>query len=151
MFSKIILQKTDNRDDADGQKQPVSVNLVLTEIMSGVIRKQLNQSPPFTKGEALKSGSRMTSWCTTRIYLSSSALATTYRTYISTGLISPYAIAFPVVQVDQLLFAPPEYLEQRGAQQTLDDLKDHNCLLYRLGKKVFDQWKLAGDHSQYRI
>ena len=61
------------------------------------------------------------------------------------------AIAFPIVEVERILFASPDYLSQRGTPQTPEDLKDHNCLLYRLGNRVFDLWQLADDNNQYQV
>ncbi|MCG7588798.1 LysR family transcriptional regulator [Photobacterium sp. OFAV2-7] len=56
-------------------------------------------------------------------------------------------VAFQLTEVDRILCAAPEYLERHGAPQTPDELLDHNCLLYRLGDQIFNQWEFTSKVS----
>ncbi|MBF6058113.1 LysR family transcriptional regulator [Thiomicrorhabdus heinhorstiae] len=50
------------------------------------------------------------------------------------------------------IFAAPVYIEKHGAPQTLDDLQEHNCLIYS-GMPLQKSWPLvlgAQDHSHVR-
>ncbi|OLQ74515.1 LysR family transcriptional regulator [Photobacterium proteolyticum] len=56
-------------------------------------------------------------------------------------------VAFQLTAVDRILCAAPEYLERHGAPQTPDELLEHNCLLYRLGDQIFNQWEFTSKIS----
>ncbi|OBU15773.1 LysR family transcriptional regulator [Photobacterium aquimaris] len=47
---------------------------------------------------------------------------------------------FKICTVPRVLCASPEYLEKYGTPLTLEDLGDHNALLYQLDKLLHDEW-----------
>ncbi|WEF34584.1 LysR family transcriptional regulator [Pseudoduganella chitinolytica] len=56
-------------------------------------------------------------------------------------------VALPLAPGNRrVLVASPGYLEQCGMPQTLDELRDHSCLLWQLNGRLYDKWSfpLAG-------
>jgi DNA-binding transcriptional LysR family regulator len=50
-------------------------------------------------------------------------------------------VALPVAPDNRrVLCASPDYLARHGEPQHLEQLAQHNCLLYRLGNRVHDHW-----------
>lgn len=52
-------------------------------------------------------------------------------------------VAFQLIDVVRIACASPEYLERHGTPQTPEELLQHNCLLYRLGDQIFNQWEFT--------
>src|SRR5450830_1782154 len=51
-------------------------------------------------------------------------------------------VALPVAPDNRrVLCAAPAYLARHGAPQSVDDLRQHNCLLYMLHGRVHDRWR----------
>ena len=42
-----------------------------------------------------------------------------------------------------MLCAAPQYLHKHGTPQTVDELSEHNCLLYMLGGRLHDRWRFS--------
>ncbi|MBB1489114.1 LysR family transcriptional regulator [Oceanospirillum sediminis] len=61
------------------------------------------------------------------------------------------AVAFQIAVVERIVFASPDYISQHGAPTHPNELKQHNCLLYRLGKRVFNHWGLSGKGEQHQV
>ena len=61
------------------------------------------------------------------------------------------AVAFQIAVVERIIFASPDYISQHGAPTHPNELKQHNCLLYRLGKRVFNHWGLSGKGEQHQV
>jgi len=61
------------------------------------------------------------------------------------------AVAFQIAEIHRVVFASPDYIAKHGAPQAPEELRQHNCLLYRLGNRVFNQWQLLGQNKQHTI
>ncbi len=62
-------------------------------------------------------------------------------------------VAFQIATVERVLFASPSYIEQFGEPKHPDDLRQHNCLLYRLENRTFNTWEFSknGVRSQVQV
>jgi DNA-binding transcriptional LysR family regulator len=50
-------------------------------------------------------------------------------------------VALPLLEGNRrILAASPEYLRRRGTPIRLDDLREHDCLVYQLGGRAYDRW-----------
>ncbi len=56
-------------------------------------------------------------------------------------------VAFKLATTDRILCASPTYLAKKGMPQTLEELQKHNCLLYQLNNRLYDQWELESSHD----
>lgn len=55
-------------------------------------------------------------------------------------------VALPLLPGNRrVVAASPAYLARHGTPQTLEALKDHHCLLYQLGGRVYDRWSFESD------
>ncbi|GGZ05126.1 LysR family transcriptional regulator [Pseudoduganella plicata] len=55
-------------------------------------------------------------------------------------------VALPLAPDNRrVLVASPAYLEQCGMPRSLDDLKNHSCLLWQLGGRLYDKWGFPAD------
>ncbi|MDX2320063.1 MAG: LysR family transcriptional regulator [Moritella sp.] len=59
-------------------------------------------------------------------------------------------VAFPIVAVERIVCASPDYIASVGAPLHPNDLLQHNCLLYRVGTRVYDTWTFT-DNAQPNI
>lgn len=57
-------------------------------------------------------------------------------------------VAFKLASMEKVLCASPEYLARCGAPQQPQDLLQHNCLLYQLNGRTYDQWELSATQMQ---
>ncbi len=60
-------------------------------------------------------------------------------------------IARKLVDNPRVLVAAPSYLARAGAPATPQQLKDHACLCYAVGGRVFDEWTFVGNEGQYKV
>ena len=62
-------------------------------------------------------------------------------------------IAFHIATVDRVLCASPDYIAAFGVPTSPDELRQHNCLLYRLGGRLFEHWEFSNSSSKenYKI
>lgn len=60
-------------------------------------------------------------------------------------------VAFHIASVERIAFASPDYLRQAGTPQHPDALRQHNCLLYRIGSRAYNSWTFADDAGQYKV
>jgi DNA-binding transcriptional LysR family regulator len=60
-------------------------------------------------------------------------------------------IARKLVDNPRVLVAAPGYIARAGSPATPVQLKEHACLCYAVGGKVFDEWTFVGDKGQYKI
>jgi len=49
------------------------------------------------------------------------------------------------------VFAHKNYLEKHGIPQTPEDLRDHNCLVYRHMRSGVNQWRFKGPKGTYTV
>jgi len=54
-------------------------------------------------------------------------------------------VAFPITTVDRVVCASPRYLAKFGEPQEPQELTLHNCLLYRMGARLYDTWEFKND------
>ncbi|WP_339525987.1 LysR family transcriptional regulator [Pseudomonas sp. EA_35y_Pfl2_R111] len=53
-------------------------------------------------------------------------------------------VALPVAALNRrVLCAAPQYLQEHGAPQSVEELAEHNCLLYMLGGRLHDRWRFS--------
>lgn len=53
-------------------------------------------------------------------------------------------VALPVAASNRrVLCAAPHYLRKHGTPQTVDELTEHNCLLYMLSGRLHDRWRFS--------
>ena len=60
-------------------------------------------------------------------------------------------VAFHIASVERIAFASPDYLHRAGTPQHPDELRQHNCLLYRIGNRAYDSWTFADAEGQYKV
>ncbi len=60
-------------------------------------------------------------------------------------------IAFPIVKMDRVICASPNYIAKFGRPKTPEDLIHHNCLCYQVAGTSFDTWTLKKDKQIHKI
>lgn len=60
-------------------------------------------------------------------------------------------VAFHIATVKRITCAAPHYLNQFGEPAHPDELKDHQCLLYRIGGRLFSNWEYKRDGKRHRV
>ena len=61
-------------------------------------------------------------------------------------------VALPVAAANRrVLCAAPQYLHKHGTPQTVDELTEHNCLLYMLGGRLHDRWRFSDGKREQGI
>jgi LysR family transcriptional activator of dmlA len=63
----------------------------------------------------------------------------------------PGMIARKVATTTQVLCAAPSYVARRGAPQTPDDLRAHNCLRLARRHRLIDLWRFTRDGAAFEI
>ncbi len=61
-------------------------------------------------------------------------------------------VALPVAALNRrVLCAAPQYLQRHGAPQAVEELAEHNCLLYMLGGRLHDRWRFSDGKREQGI
>lgn len=60
-------------------------------------------------------------------------------------------VSFHIATVNRITCASPAYLANFGTPSHPDDLRKHNCLLYRRGGRLFSSWEYMDDAGSYKI
>jgi DNA-binding transcriptional LysR family regulator len=60
-------------------------------------------------------------------------------------------IAFQIATINRVIIASSEYIAKEGKPEQPEDLKQHNCLIFRLGNRAFNTWDLYRDGEHHRI
>lgn len=60
-------------------------------------------------------------------------------------------VAFHIATVKRITCASPSYLSQFGEPTHPDELADHQCLLYRLGGRLFNTWEYKHQSKRHRV
>ncbi|UTW05673.1 LysR family transcriptional regulator (plasmid) [Amphritea atlantica] len=60
-------------------------------------------------------------------------------------------IAFQIATMERLIIASPDYIVSYGKPEHPDDLRQHNCLMFRLGSRSFNTWELFRGEKRYKI
>jgi LysR family transcriptional activator of dmlA len=63
----------------------------------------------------------------------------------------PHLIAHPVMKNIRMLVASPEYIQKQGEPRTLQELAQHECLLYRERHQTFGTWRLQGPRGSESV
>lgn len=59
-------------------------------------------------------------------------------------------VSFHIATVKRITCASPSYLSKFGEPTHPEDLRKHNCLLYRLGGRLFNNWEYVNNLGSYR-
>lgn len=59
-------------------------------------------------------------------------------------------VSFHIATVKRITCASPSYLSKFGEPTHPEDLRKHNCLLYRLGGRLFNNWEYTNNSGNYR-
>ncbi len=60
-------------------------------------------------------------------------------------------VAFQVATVKRVVFAAPSYLMENDTPECPEDLRQHNCLLYRMGGRTYNTWDFSKQGKQHKI
>ena len=63
----------------------------------------------------------------------------------------PNLIGYKIAEASRILCASPQYLAQHGTPESADDIKDHQCLLFRDRNEPFGLWDLQGPNGNQAI
>jgi len=69
---------------------------------------------------------------------------------IRTSLVDSALIARRLGHIEQIICAAPAYLDSHGTPATVEDLRQHACLAYRLAEHP-GRWHLEGPHGSTRL
>ncbi|WP_261840813.1 LysR family transcriptional regulator [Aliamphritea ceti] len=60
-------------------------------------------------------------------------------------------VAFHIASINRVTCAAPEYLAAHGTPTHPEELRQHNCLLYRLDGRLFNHWEYKDAESKHSI
>jgi DNA-binding transcriptional LysR family regulator len=60
-------------------------------------------------------------------------------------------VARKLAENPRIVVAAPSYLARAGTPQTPEQLRDHACVLYANGGKVYDEWTFLGAEGPYKV
>ena len=60
-------------------------------------------------------------------------------------------VSFHIATVSRITCASPGYIARFGTPSHPDDLRKHNCLLYRRGGRLFNSWEYMDDSGSYKV
>ncbi|PKH04038.1 LysR family transcriptional regulator [Psychromonas sp. MB-3u-54] len=60
-------------------------------------------------------------------------------------------VSFHIATMNRITCASPDYIANFGSLSDPDDLRKHNCLLYRRGGRLFDNWEYMDDAGSQKI
>jgi DNA-binding transcriptional LysR family regulator len=60
-------------------------------------------------------------------------------------------VSFHIATMNRITCASPDYIANFGGLSDPDDLRKHNCLLYRRGGRLFDNWEYIDDAGSHKI
>lgn len=60
-------------------------------------------------------------------------------------------IAFQIATMERLIIASPNYIARYGEPEHPNDLRNHNCLMFRLGSRAFNTWDLFRRGERYKV
>jgi DNA-binding transcriptional LysR family regulator len=69
----------------------------------------------------------------------------------ASNLIDSSLIARKLATNPGIMVASPAYLARAGTPQTAEELREHACLLYANGGRVYDEWTFIGADGQYTV
>lgn len=60
-------------------------------------------------------------------------------------------VSFQIATMERITCASPHYLSDFGAPSHPSDLSEHNCLLYRKGGRLFNEWEYLNEAEKLKI
>jgi DNA-binding transcriptional LysR family regulator len=60
-------------------------------------------------------------------------------------------VSFKIATVKRITCASPDYILQHGEPAAPENLRTHNCLLYRRAGRLFDQWDYSNGSNSYNV
>lgn len=60
-------------------------------------------------------------------------------------------VAFHIATINRITCASPTYIANHGQPSHPDELRTHNCLLYRLDGRLFNQWEFMDKSGSYKV
>ncbi|WP_028468669.1 LysR family transcriptional regulator [Neptunomonas japonica] len=60
-------------------------------------------------------------------------------------------VAFHIATINRITCTSPSYLSRYGEPLHPEDLRQHNCLLYRLDGRLFNYWEYTNNSASHRI
>ncbi|MGY8873123.1 MAG: LysR family transcriptional regulator [Pseudomonadales bacterium] len=60
-------------------------------------------------------------------------------------------VAFHIATINRITCASPAYISQYGEPSNPEELRQHNCLLYRLDGRLFNHWEYTNNSASHRI
>lgn len=60
-------------------------------------------------------------------------------------------VSFHIATISRITCASPAYISEFGEPTHPEDLRKHNCLLYRLDRRLFDNWEYIDNSGSYKI
>ncbi|WP_432472473.1 LysR family transcriptional regulator [Amphritea sp. HPY] len=60
-------------------------------------------------------------------------------------------VSFHIATIGRITCASPAYISEFGEPSHPEDLRKHNCLLYRLDRQLFDNWEYIDNSGSYKI
>lgn len=60
-------------------------------------------------------------------------------------------ISFHIATIRRVTCASPAYISEFGEPSHPEDLRKHNCLLYKLDRRLFDNWEYMDNSGSYKI
>jgi DNA-binding transcriptional LysR family regulator len=69
----------------------------------------------------------------------------------TSSLVDSTLIARKLSDNPSVIVAAPSYLARAGTPHTPEQLRDHACLVYAVGTRVYDDWTFIGDDGPYVV
>jgi DNA-binding transcriptional LysR family regulator len=60
-------------------------------------------------------------------------------------------VAFHIATFNRITCASPDYISKFGEPSHPEDLRKHNCLLYRFDRRLFDNWEFTNNATSHKI
>jgi len=57
-------------------------------------------------------------------------------------------VSFNLAMTERIFVAAPEYLSLHGEPKSLADLAQHNCLMFQVNNRVYDEWEVCSTSAQ---
>lgn len=69
----------------------------------------------------------------------------------TSNLVDSSLIARKLSTNPNVIVAAPSYLARAGTPDTVESLRQHACLVYAIGTRVYDEWAFLGENGPYTV
>jgi DNA-binding transcriptional LysR family regulator len=69
----------------------------------------------------------------------------------TSNLVDSALIARKLSSNPTVIVAAPSYLARAGTPDTVESLRQHACLVYAVGTRVYDEWAFMGENGPYTV